>query len=133
MNKDVTKAITIDDTPITVNTPNVVRGSTLTPTVDVLQSDAPTYRIGLDGLTDGDYTFVIGGDLTLTPQSDALTAYNARALTAMALCYDASFLHTAGASSIASGSFVPVIATGSTVKNIYASSSFKEVSSSNLL
>jgi len=124
-NKDVTKAITIDDTPITISTPNVVRGSTLTPTVDILQSDAPTYRIGLDGLTDGDYTFVIGGDLTLTPQSDALTAYNARALTAMALCYDASFLHSAGASSIASGAFVPVIATGSTVKNIYASSSFK--------
>jgi hypothetical protein len=123
--KDVTKAITIDDTPITINTPNVVPGS-VNVSVDVIQSGAPAYRIGLDGLTDGDYTFVIGGDLSLTPQSDALTAYNARALTAMALCYDASFLYASTVSTIQASAFVPVDAgiTG-TAKNVYASSSFK--------
>jgi hypothetical protein len=147
-NKDVTKAITIDDTPITIRTLNAIPGHiplTNTPstarTADGIQSGAPTYRIGLDGLTDGEYTFVIGGDLTLTPQSDALTAYNARALTAMALCYDGSYLRGTPSSptSISSiiaddpttpntdeDTFVPVIATGSTVKNIYASSSFKK-------
>jgi hypothetical protein len=125
-NKDVTKAITIDDTPITISTPNVIPGATAS-SVDAIQSSAPTYRIGLDGLTDGDYTFVIGGDLTLTPQSDALTAYNARALTAMALCYDGSALHGASppyTSTITASLFTPVDATSS-AKNVYASSSFK--------
>jgi len=125
-NKDVTKAITIDDTPITISTPNVIPGATAS-SVDAIQSSAPTYRIGLDGLTDGEYTFVIGGDLTLTPQSDALTAYNARALTAMALCYDGSALHDLSSpydSTITASLFTPSDATSS-AKNVYASSSFK--------
>jgi len=107
---------------------------------DTLQSSAPTFRLGLDGLTDGEYTFVIGGDLSLTPQSDALTAYNARALTAMARCYDASALYATSTSTIQSGTslvnsleklglavtaLIPDDDNTATTKNIYASSSFK--------
>jgi len=113
-------------------TSRAMTSSIIDTSYDTLQSSAPAYRIGLDGLTDGEYSFIIGGDLSLTPPSDTLTAYNARALTAMASCFDASkstvLIQPSGSTSSLATSIkalTPVDATSAT-KNIYASSSFKK-------
>jgi len=125
---------------MTASVPSSVNTETMTSShnfnsYDVLQSSAPTFRLGLDGLTDGEYTFVIGGDLSLTPPSDALTAYNARALTAMARCYDASestiesgtsLVNSLAKLGLAVTALTPDDDNTATTKNIYASSSFKK-------
>lgn len=72
---DVTKSVTITDTPVTHSLG------------DAISTAAPIYMLGLDGLTDGVYSFIIGGDLADT--GDNMLIYNSRALTQTLLLKDA--------------------------------------------
>jgi len=128
-------------TPINIQSTRLT--SKFSDSYDTLQSNAPAYRIGLDGLTDGEYSVIIGGDLSLKASiggisAESLTAYNARALTAMAQCYDAAFLYdnnfdstvgiSTSISTLSTAAFTPVDGTSKTssAKNFYSSSSFKK-------
>jgi hypothetical protein len=67
----VTSALSIEDK------------STRPPTsmTDAVQKKAPLWLIGLSGLTDGVYTFIVGGD-DLSNEDPDVVAYNAKALSA---------------------------------------------------
>jgi hypothetical protein len=68
----VTSALSIEDKS-TVPDPDYI--------TDAVQGPAPIWRVGLSGLTDGIYTFIVGGD-DLSNEDPDVVAYNAKALTA---------------------------------------------------